>query len=91
MRLNNVTEIAPNTLTPMHVITAMYLIGLGDSLPFAPMVSIHGDGGLRNPVVLKRAIVSPRDASSILTKESCSLLPRARATALLPCEGSKVQ
>jgi len=28
--VNNVTEIAPNTLTPMHVITVMYLIGFSN-------------------------------------------------------------
>lgn len=65
--VNNVTEIASNTSTPMHIITAMYLIGFGNAVSAPRSNSPFSDSEIRS--LLKRAIVSPRDAQHPRTKE----------------------
>lgn len=72
---NNVTEITPNTLTPMHVITLMWLVG-------------HGQGSVlcSNGPFRRRGGPKSGRRNEPLCRHKMQRVSSQRSRSLLPCE-----
>lgn len=86
---NNVTEIAPNMLTPMHIIIVMSTTSLASATCVCPSLQWPIQRrGLRNPVAAETShCVAARDAQHPRSTKEVACCYRA----LLPCEGSEAQ